>query len=199
MVRGLEASEKKRITTIGLLHLMCCMYDWKALILTGRKEADPSDVLDDEELLLSEGSSDRYSLAMRPASMMQDYIDEVEPSLVFERFRIGEGDLHTAADRADWLIYSLMEVAELTGHLKILPSLDVLDMRVSKGVKEELLSLASIRGIGAKRARSLWEQGVKTRDQFEKLTEPQRDKMLGYHINVRRSRRDQTTLSDYWS
>jgi helicase len=195
MVQGLEASETKPITTIGLLHLICCMYDWQALIVTGRDEG--SEYPADDELLVDEEASDRYDLAMRPAVMMQQYIDEVEPDLIYESFDISEGDLHVAVGKADWLIYSLTEVAKLTGHFKILPSLEILNRRVHKGVKEELLSLSSIRGIGAKRARLLWGQGVKTREEFEGLTESQRNEMLKFHINMSPSRGRQTNLNDY--
>jgi len=198
MMQGLQASERKPITTIGLLHLICCMYDWKALIVSGREDdRDRSDFPTADELLVDEKASDRYNLAMRPSVMMQQFIDEVEPSSIYERFGISEGDIHAAVERANWLIYSLKEVAKLTRHFKILPPLEILNRRVDKGIKEELLSLASIRGIGAKRARLLWRQGVKTREEFEALTESERDKMLGFHLVGNPSQRGQTNLTDF--
>lgn len=196
IIQGLEASERKPITTIGLLHLICCMYDWQALIVSGSDDGG-SEYPTDDELLVDEEASDRYDLAMRPAVMMRQYIDEVEPDSIYESFDISEGDLHVAVDKADWLIFSLMEVAKLTGHFKIIPPLEILNRRVHKGVKEELLSLSSIRGIGAKRARLLWGQGVKTREEFEGLTESQRDKMLRFHIRVNPSQGGQTDLTDF--
>ena len=196
MIHGLQASDRRPVTTIGLLHLMCCMYDWKTGILSGRGD-DDSESLDDDELLVDEESSDRYHLAMRPAAMMQQYIDEVETSSIYEEFGVGDGDLHVAVETADWLMYSLTEVAKLTGHFKVLPALEILNRRVDKGVKEELLSLTSTRGIGAKRARSLWGQGVKTREEFEALTESQRDKMLRFHLEVGSPRSGQTNLTDF--
>ena len=200
MMQGLQASERKPITTIGLLHLICCMYDWKVLIVSGRgDDRDRSDFPTSDELLVDEKASDRYNLAMRPAVMMQQRIDEVEPSSIYERFGISEGDVHVAVETADWLTYSVTEVAKLTDHLKILPALEILNRRVDKGVKEELLSLSSIRGIGARRARLLWKQGVKTREEFEALTEPQRDKVLGFHLKVDSSHGGQTNLTDFRS
>lgn len=198
VMQGLQASERKPITTIGLLHLICCMYDWKALIVSGREDArGRSDFPTADELLVDEETSDRYNLAMRPSVMMQQYIDEVEPSSIYERFGISEGDVHVAVESADWLMYSVAEVAKLTGHSKVLPALEILKRRVDKGVKEELLSLTSIKGIGARRARLLWRQGVKTREEFEGLTKSQRDKMLGFHLKVDSSRGGQTNLSDF--
>ena len=198
MMQGLQASERKPITSIGLLHLICCMYDWKVLILTGKEEGrDHSGFPTADELLVDEKASDRYDLAMRPSVMMQQYIDEVEPSSIYERFGISEGDVHVAVESADWLMYSVAEVARLTGHFKVLPALEILNRRVDKGVKEELLSLTSIKGIGAKRARLLWRQGVKTREEFEGLTESQRDKMLGFHLKVDSPHGGQTNLSDF--
>jgi len=198
MIQGLRASEIRPITTIGLLHLMCCMYDWKTGILTGRGEDDDGpDFPTDDELLISEDASGRYNLAMRPAVMMQQHIDEVEPSSIYERFAVSEGDLHVAVETSDWLIFALSEVARLTGHIKILPALHTLNRRVDKGVKEELLSLTSIRGIGAKRARLLWGHGVKTRDEFEALSKSQRDEMLRYHLQTNAFPGGQTSITDF--
>lgn len=68
MILGLQASDRRPVTTIGLLHLMCCMYDWKTGILTGREEDDDGpDFPTDDELLIDEEASDRYNLTIRPA------------------------------------------------------------------------------------------------------------------------------------
>lgn len=197
VLRAFEASETKPITTIGLLHLMCCMDDWRALILTGRDErrADwppVGELLVDEKL--AEG---RYELAMRPSLMMQLRIDEVDPKAIFERFRIGEGDVHVATESAKWLLYSLREIAKFTHHYRIIPPIDLLSRRVEDGVKEELLSLTTIRGIGAKRARRLWIQGVKTKEEFERLSNSERDRLLGFRFGGDLPRTEQRSLSDY--
>ena len=134
---------------------------------------------------------------MRPSLMMQQRIDEVDPTAIFERFRIGEGDVHLATESARWLLYSLREIARFTHHYKVIPPIDLLNGRVEEGVKEELLSLTTIKGIGAKRARLLWNAGVKTTADFEMLSDSELNRLLGFRFRGDSARIEQRSLSDF--
>ena len=199
LLKGLEVSESKPVTTIGLLHLMCCMDDWKPLILS-KEDGGEFDWPSEDELLVDEKTAEaRYELAMRPATVLQQRIDEVDPTKICERFDIGEGDIHAATEASRWLLYSVKEVARFTGHEKIVPSIDVLSKRVEEGVREELLDLTTIKRIGAKRARLLWNHGIRSRREFETLGDAERDKLLGFRFHGRFTKPGQTNLTDFWS
>lgn len=199
VLNGLEASESKSVTTIGLLHLMCCMDDWKLLILS-EEDGGQFDWPSEDELLVDEKTAEaRYELAMRPAAILQQRIDEVDPTKICEKFDIGEGDIHAATEASRWLLYSVREVARFTGHEKVVPSIDILGKRVEGGVREELLDLTTIKRIGAKRARILWNHGIKSKREFEMLEDTERDKLLGFHFRGRFPKPGQTNLTDFWS
>ena len=70
------------------------------------------------------------------------------------------GDMHRMVEMTDWLAYSLYEVAKILRREDILPELYNLRTRIRYGVKEELLSLVALEGIGRVRARSLYAAGI---------------------------------------
>jgi helicase len=72
------------------------------------------------------------------------------------------GDMHRMVEISDWLAYSLYEVAKLVRREDLLPELYNLRTRIRYGVKEELLNLVALEGIGRVRARSLYAAGFAT-------------------------------------
>ena len=63
-----------------------------------------------------------------------------------------------------WLLAALKGIAEVMGEKQIAASLSMVLRRVQKGVKEELLSLASLKEVGRNRARWLYKAGIKTKE-----------------------------------
>ena len=55
------------------------------------------------------------------------------------------------------------EFSKLKGRLDIMKELKKLELRVKYGVKEELLDLVRIKGIGRIKARRLYNKGIKYR------------------------------------
>jgi len=77
-----------------------------------------------------------------------------------EWYRITPGELYSRLQIADWLLYALGELAlilKLKEKLKVLKKLRV---RMKYGVKEELLPLVKLEGIGRVRARKLYNSGI---------------------------------------
>lgn len=102
-----------------------------------------------------------YISAIKVAMIVNDWIEEVDEDIILERYGIGSGDLRTIVDTMDWLTYSgyhVSRVLELQEHAN---SLYTLNLRVEDGVKEELLDLVRVPGIGRKRARLLYNNGIK--------------------------------------
>jgi len=103
-----------------------------------------------------------YLSALKIAFIIQDWIEEVDEDAILAKYGIGSGDLRNMVESMDWLTYSgykLAQVMKEEGHEEILRRLN---MRVKDGVKEELVELVQIPGIGRKRARQLWNEGIKS-------------------------------------
>jgi helicase len=69
------------------------------------------------------------------------------------------------SERAEWLLYSMRELARLL-HYECSADLLKLIKRIRYGIKEELVTLASLRGVGRVRARALHNAGLKTIEQL---------------------------------
>jgi helicase len=64
-------------------------------------------------------------------------------------------------DLCDWLLYSASEIGKIFDLKDARKTIAMLRARVSYGVREELLELVSLRGIGRVRARNLYNSGFR--------------------------------------
>jgi helicase len=104
-----------------------------------------------------------FLAALKTASMLEHWMDEVPENDIAEQFGIGPGDIRNRVDNGEWLLYSMRELARLFAS-PVVGQLNSLVMRVRYGIAGELLPLVSLRGIGRKRARLLFDAGFKTLD-----------------------------------
>jgi helicase len=111
---------------------------------------------------ISEYDCNRSLLAMHA------WINESSEIFLSDNFGIESGDMYRMIETADWLIHALYEIAKLEKKDEILTEIDDLKSRIRYGVKEELVDLVKIKGIGRARARILFKNGLKT---FENLNE----------------------------
>jgi len=99
---------------------------------------------------------------LKVAVLIDDWINEVSEEEITISMGIGPGDIRARVDMIDWLLYSMNEVAYIfkpEATKRIRPLLT----RVRYGVKNELLGLVSFRGVGRVRARTLHDNGIRSR------------------------------------
>ncbi|ABL77905.1 DEAD/DEAH box helicase [Thermofilum pendens] len=131
-------------------------YEFLETELENRKNEIPYQVPEDEieyEFFLS---------YLKTALLLSDWINEVPEDVIVEKYDVGPGDIYSMTQTAEWIAYSLSQIADVTGHKEHSSRLGVLSKRIAHGVKEELLELVSLRGIGRVRARRLYEHGYKS-------------------------------------
>ncbi len=128
----------------------------------------------DKELILSE---------VKMASFLSDWIKESSEEMIREKYHIAPGDVRNKVEIAVWLLYSMRQLGRLFSSSK-LAEIGKLEVRVKQGVKEELLELVSLRGIGRVRARMLHRSGYKTLSDVKKadVTALARVKTIGEKI-----------------
>jgi helicase len=109
----------------------------------------------DEDLLfdLTEYNCSRSFLAL------YEWINESSERNLSDRLGIEPGDMHRIAESADWLLYTLYEFAKLFNKNDIFETLSDLRIRTKYGVKQELLPLIKLEGVGRIRARALYNAG----------------------------------------
>ncbi|WP_255331442.1 ATP-dependent DNA helicase [Methanocalculus taiwanensis] len=162
--------ERETVTPFGILHLLCATPDMFRLFLRSADEELIEHVIEEqgEEILIGEGEHlfswlgyDDFYQAIKTAIVLQDWIGEVSVEMIAERYSIGPGDIHGLVDGIGWLVHGARELCrrEMPAHLQIIADLE---LRIRHGVKEELLPLIRLRGIGRVRARSLFNSGYTT-------------------------------------
>ncbi len=161
---GLSFDREK--TSFGLLHMITTVPDMPGISL---KQADIDRMLavysrENDRLLGTYPAIPTEDMLsqVKLASLISEWINEMPEDDLSASFGVGPGDIHTYVDMADWLLYSSFEIARIFKHADAEQALEPLRMRVQYGVRAELLPLVSLKGIGRKRARNLFNAGFKT-------------------------------------
>jgi helicase len=104
-----------------------------------------------------------FLATLKTAAVLEAWTDEVPILELTHRFGIGAGDLRTKVEDADWLLFAAGRLAA-TFQRRLGRPIDDLSFRVRYGVREELLDLVRLRGIGRVRARMLYRAGYPDRE-----------------------------------
>jgi helicase len=144
--------------TLGFLHLITASPDFYPKLGLRKKDYEELAVLLEdrlEELLypVSEYNCTRSFWALG------EWIEEAGERALSDRMGVEPGDMHRMVETGQWLAFSLYEIAKLMGKQHILTELYNLQSRVRYGVKEELMPLVYLEGIGRVRARELYKAG----------------------------------------
>ncbi|AEC52769.1 ski2-like helicase [Pyrococcus sp. NA2] len=107
----------------------------------------------------------KFFRALKTALVLNAWINEVSEGEIVEKFNVEPGDIYRIVETAEWLVYSLGEIAKVLNYPKdIIEYLRVLRIRVKHGIREELIPLMELPSIGRKRARALYNAGFKDLD-----------------------------------
>jgi len=126
-----------------------------------------------DEKIVFEGLTfpvDDYDFMMaevKTAALLEDWMDERPENDITKRFGIGPGDIRRMTEQARWLLYSMQELARIFNKARVRP-VSRLVLRETYGVKEELLPLVELRGVGRVRGRALFSRGFKTLRDLQK-------------------------------
>ena len=157
-------------TAMGLYHLVCRTPDMYQLYLrSGDREELTMEAYERETEFLgpmpSEFEDERFEdwlSALKTALLLEDWAEEVDEDRITEKYGVGPGDIRGKVDTAGWLLGAAESLAaELD--LGSATAVRRVKKRVDDGVREELLDLAGVRGVGRKRARRLFAAGIETR------------------------------------
>ncbi|MCE4610989.1 MAG: DEAD/DEAH box helicase [Desulfurococcales archaeon] len=100
---------------------------------------------------------------LKTALVLFSWVNEDSDDEIYEAWGVAPGDLAAAVDTAEWIASSLSRIAVELG----LPEdarglLRVMALRIKYGVREELLQLVQIPGVGRVKARLLYNAGYRS-------------------------------------
>ncbi len=122
---------------------------------------------------------DGYLGCLKTAALLEAWIDDRRKLLeISEAFGVGAGDLRTRVERGEWLLSSMALLASRENR-EVAKALDELSVRVRYGVRQELLELVSLRGIGRVRGGLLYDQGWHDLEALQRAGESAVSRALG--------------------
>ncbi len=105
---------------------------------------------------------DYYSMrALGAAIVSNAWINEMSYKEIKERFGVYPGEVYGNIYTLEWISYAASRVAEYLNCEKICSALRMLNRRIKHGVREDLLGLVCINGVGRTIARRLYSAGFR--------------------------------------
>jgi helicase len=184
LLNRLERATHTKLKSISLLHAVSNTLEMRPLLGVKQKEYDDiqqkyallEPYLLEHEPGMFEPEYEDWLDSLKTALMLEDWIDEKDEEWILERYDSRPGETRAKIDNADWLLYGCHELARLMQYQDLLKEIMKVRLRLKYGVKEELLPLIRLEGIGRVRARKLHRAGIKDlgdirKAPVEKLTE----------------------------
>ncbi len=166
---AIENASKEKKHTLGFLHLITTCGEFFPKFSLRNKDYEIASLMienNSSELLepISEYDCSRSLLAL------QSWITESSELSLSDGLGIESGDIHRMVETADWLSYCLREISKHLERVDLLDELENLRKRIIYGIREDLLDLVKIKGIGRIRARVLYKHGIRTLDDLTNIS-----------------------------
>lgn len=180
MVDGFENRKPDEMTDFALLQLIAHTPDAKPKLYPRRGEAERLTTaleLHKDELLID--LVDAYLDAIefeallgevKMALVLYDWMNEQPENAILEKYDVEPGDLYRIISSAEWLLYAAQELSKLMTLENLSSKIRVLRERVKFGVKEELLPLIFLEGVGRVRARALYNAGYRAIEDLKRAS-----------------------------
>ncbi len=124
---------------------------------------------------------------VKTAMALSDWADELPEDALMQRYELAPGDLKTYMDLFDWLGRAASRLADYLGLEHHARALETMRLRVMYGVREELLDLVQLPGIGRIRARALYNAGFRTLEDIASASARELSSVRGIGEGIARS------------
>ena len=148
----------------GILHALASTTELQPLYMKRNDSGWVEELLEEKrpEMLIDPPDDlnqyEFYLASVKTASLVLDWVQERSEEEIEKKFGIGPGDIRNKVEIAGWMAYSMDQLCAIF-RKEAHASLESMTRRISKGVREELLEVAKLRGIGRVRARALFDHG----------------------------------------
>ena len=158
-----QETNKQPRTPFSLIQMICHTLEMRPLLTIKSKEHDfIQEELNKKCGELLECEPNRYDYeyteftsSIKTALFFEDWINEKDEEFLLEKFDIKPGEIYAKIETSKWLFSAAAELASIEKRSTIARELLRIKTRVEYGVKEELLELLKLKGIGKVRARKL--------------------------------------------
>jgi helicase len=167
MIQQKKDSDKE-VNELTYLQVLCSCLELRPLLRVKTAEFDKMmDYLNENENHLLEVTEmyddtyDEFLAALKTARFFTEWLDEKDEEYLLEKYDVRPGEINAKKDKADWLLYSSMELSKLLKLHSLIKELSKLRFRLQYGVKEELIPLLQLRNVGRVRARTMFKNNIR--------------------------------------
>lgn len=189
LIEGMRKFHEKQIDDyeISLLHLIVNTLEMEPLLMV--KQADRESLnlalLKWEKQILSEIPQEfdfdfeDFLRTIKTTLFFRAWVGETDEEEILEKFNTRPGETRAKIENADWLIRCCIELCKFMEIKDLISKFYRLQTRIKYGVKEELLALLKIKGVGRVRARKLFDSGYKDLGNFDEKKSEDVKKIVG--------------------
>ena len=192
IITALRRSTQKHITEYSFLQMACSTLELRPLSNVRVKEVEKIESELSEkstELIVTEPSIfeheyDDFLKSVKTSFALRSWMDENNEDDILEEFNIAPGEMHVKRNLCDWILYSSEELSRLLNFNDIIKIIKKTRYRLDKGVKEELIPLVRLKGIGRIRARRMFRNGIKDIGDIKKTDITKLTQLLGNKVAI---------------
>ncbi len=190
LLNRLERATRVKLKSVSFLHAVSNTLEMRPLLRVKQKEFEEVEQkyallepnLLEHEPSMFEPEYDDWLNSLKTAFMLEDWIDEKDEEWIMEHYDCRPGETRVKIDNADWLLYACNELARLMQYQPLLKEIMKVRLRLKYGVREELLPLIRLEGIGRVRARKLFHAGLKDLGDIRKVSFEKLSDILGVSV-----------------
>jgi helicase len=190
LIKGMKICEERGTNSFGVMHMISGTVEMMPLLSVRKGDMQKvNELLTDYEPFLCHKPPnpwdieyDDYIRSIKTAWLFNEWSEEIGEDMILEYFGVTPGELRVRLSNADWLLYSAHELALLLDYKNTLKEIRKTRLRIKYGIREELLPLVSLRGVGRVRARMLYNNNVKKLDDLRKIPLESLERILGAKI-----------------
>ena len=186
----LRNASNKSVKEFSFLQMVSHTLEIRPLLRAGVKDRDKIqeelvkyyDLLLEKEPSMYEPEYEDFVNSIKTALMLNEWINEKNEEYLLENFNARPGELKSKMSIADWLLYASEEISRILNYQHLKKEIVKLRLRLRNGVKEELLPLIKIQGIGRVRARKLFFNKIKDVGDVKRADTTKLAQILGNNI-----------------
>ncbi len=192
IITCLKRSEKKNITAFSFLQMVCHTLEIRPLMRVKVKEfaeiqaehIQLHDSILEEEPTQYDMEYEQFLASIKTALMLRDWTEENNEEYLLEKYAIRPGELNSKLNSADWLLYASAEITRIMKKQKLLKEINKTRYRLKYGVKEELIALLELKGVGRIRARKLYNNRLKNLGDLKKADVNTISQLIGKKLAI---------------
>ena len=122
--------------------------------------------------------------SIKTSLFFESWINENNEDFLFEKFDVRPGEIRVKLEKADWLLYAAEELSQICLYRDAVKEIRKLRIRLKHGVKEDILPLLKLKGIGRIRARKMFTQGIKDFGDLKRMDISSLSQIIGKAVSL---------------